>query len=654
MIRVEFDLNQIITTVQANLNEPFRDIVNKYLQKVDLQLESVYFIANGTTVNLEGTLESKMNNLNKENNTLKVIVNLIDSSNLEPQFYKSKDIICPECYEPCRVQIDNSSFTLYDCPNNHRTENIKRVYFQDTQMIDMSKIICDECKIKNMGNSYRNEMYRCLTCSKNICILCKAQHETMHASNRNIIKYEQKNHICSKHGGAFIKYCKQCKLNLCMNCREEHEGHATQHFEDISFKKSEIGDYISQIRNIVNKFDDDIKTIIGMIENLKDLISDIKLFYKINVDILTNYDLLNTNYMMLENIKEIINNNNLFKELKEINWMENMKDKFEKAISIYDRINLSQMTMLYKIDKNQEQIKLFADDDIYRSFIRDNKNKCYLLIDGKKHDLVDRLKLDENLKNKNTLEVKLIETKKITNMSLMFEFCSSLISLPDISYWDTKNVYNMSQMFRGCSSLISLPDISRWNTKKVYDMSQMFSGCSSLISIPDISKWDMKNVTNIHSMFDWCSSLKSLPDISKWNTNNIKAMHYLFEGCSSLISLPDISKWNMENVGYISYMFSNCSSLKSLPDISKWNTKNVIKMQNLFSDCCSLISLPDISKWDVKNAKEVGYMFYKCSSLKSYPDISKWDLNKDSDKGYLLAGSNYSIIPEKIQKKFRH
>ena len=42
-----------------------------------------------------------------------------------------------------------------------------------------------------------------------------------------------------------------------------------------------------------------------------------------------------------------------------------------------------------------------------------------------------------NSKNEYYIEIKLIETKNITNMSYMFDECSSLISLPDISKWNT-------------------------------------------------------------------------------------------------------------------------------------------------------------------------------------------------------------------------
>ena len=45
----------------------------------------------------------------------------------------------------------------------------------------------------------------------------------------------------------------------------------------------------------------------------------------------------------------------------------------------------------------------------------------------------------------------------------------------------------MCRIFDGCSSLISLPDMSEWNTINVNNMSFLFSGCTSLKSLPDIS-----------------------------------------------------------------------------------------------------------------------------------------------------------------------
>ena len=67
-------------------------------------------------------------------------------------------------------------------------------------------------------------------------------------------------------------------------------------------------------------------------------------------------------------------------------------------------------------------------------------------------------------------------------MDSMFEECSSLISLPDISKWDTKNVLAMVAMFEECPSLISLTNISIWDTKNVKFESLILDDCFNLLN----------------------------------------------------------------------------------------------------------------------------------------------------------------------------
>ena len=52
----------------------------------------------------------------------------------------------------------------------------------------------------------------------------------------------------------------------------------------------------------------------------------------------------------------------------------------------------------------------------------------------------------------------------------------------------------MTDLFNGCSSLKELPDISKWNTKNITDISRLFYNCNSLVSLPDISKWNINNI----------------------------------------------------------------------------------------------------------------------------------------------------------------
>ena len=107
MIQIEFDYNQQITVIQAKLDEPFKVAIDKYLQKVLLDPNNVFFIANGRQINPEDKIENQISQSNKENKKLKILVQLIERTTIIEQFAKSKDIICPECKEPCRIKTDN-------------------------------------------------------------------------------------------------------------------------------------------------------------------------------------------------------------------------------------------------------------------------------------------------------------------------------------------------------------------------------------------------------------------------------------------------------------------------------------------------------------------------------------------------------------------
>ena len=231
MAQIEFNFNQAITVIQANLEDKFEEVINKYVQKALIQSNSVCFFANGNQLNPEELVKNQMNDMNKKNNYMKVLVYLIgeEEPNKEQIIIESKDIICPKCSEPCRIKIENYRIKLYDCQNNHITNNIKLNNFQDNQKMNISQIICDTCKDKNMGNTFNNQFYKCLTCKINICPLCKNNHDL----NHNIINYEQRNYICQKHNDFFVKYCEVCKSNLCFLCEEEHQEHKTIFYDSL-------------------------------------------------------------------------------------------------------------------------------------------------------------------------------------------------------------------------------------------------------------------------------------------------------------------------------------------------------------------------------------------------------------------------------------
>ena len=175
MVQIEFDNNQMITVIQANLGDLFKDVINKYLAKSLISPENVSFLANGSIINPNLTVEKQMNNFDKDNKTMKVIV-FVMKEDENKAIIKSKEIICPDCHEPCRIKLENYKIKLYDCINGHVKENINLIDFNDTQKIDLSKIVCGLCKDVNKGNSFESEFYLCLNCNQNLCPMCKYKH----------------------------------------------------------------------------------------------------------------------------------------------------------------------------------------------------------------------------------------------------------------------------------------------------------------------------------------------------------------------------------------------------------------------------------------------------------------------------------------------
>ena len=140
MVEVEFDCNQRIIAIQAKLDEPLKKVIDKYLQKTPIDQNNVCFLANGGIVNPEEKVKKLMNKFSEKDKKLKILVQLIEGTTIQQQeFVNSKDIICPDCQEPCRIKFENFQISLFGCIKNHTT-NLKIKDFYDKQKINISNI----------------------------------------------------------------------------------------------------------------------------------------------------------------------------------------------------------------------------------------------------------------------------------------------------------------------------------------------------------------------------------------------------------------------------------------------------------------------------------------------------------------------------------
>lgn len=229
-----------------------------------------------------------------------------------------------------------------------------------------------------------------------------------------------------------------------------------------------------------------------------------------------------------------------------------------------------------------------------------------------------------------TIDLKNLNTSKVTDFSYMFFNCSSVKQL-DLSSFDTRQAVSFSRMFKDCDSLDSL-DLSSFDTRGAYEFDWMFEKCSGLTSI-DVSSFNTESATDMNGMFYECRKLKNL-DLRNFSTNNVKDMSWMFKGCSTLAKV-DLGSFDTSSVESFEEMFEGCSSLEQL-DLSSFDTSVVKGVSDMFSDCTRLKSIRGAESWNVSKCKTFEGMFCKCPSLSL--DCSKWDVSS-VESGWLRSGN---------------
>ena len=214
-----------------------------------------------------------------------------------------------------------------------------------------------------------------------------------------------------------------------------------------------------------------------------------------------------------------------------------------------------------------------TDDNVYIKSGYDTS--IYWKIDGEKlylratpkENYKERVLLNDSQGSKNgwivdekaTSVTTAIIEEKITPLYCT-RFFHGMTALKDIVNFDMLDVsccQSLFCMFQLCSSLTSIGDLSNWNVSKVTDMSLMF-GCRIDSGIG--------------------AGPKTLGDLSNWklNKNGVKLSYFLYY----MYNLEDISwlkNWDMSCVTDIDGMLCECRGPKTdLKFIENWDVSNVV------------------------------------------------------------------------------
>jgi len=394
MSKVDFNFNGGSTIIQCNENDSMDSICSKFSDKIQIDKNKLIFSYNGKGGNeFNKSLSfSEMANLeDKIKNKMSVLVFTNEGNNKSNNIIKSKVVICPECKEISKLNIKNYKVTISNCKNNHIKENLSLSEFEDSQKIDLSQILCHECK-KSKAETFQKKFNYCMNCNINLCPICENKHD----ENHSIILYDDINYICKKHNDNFAQYCETCKINICMECEEEHENHKKIYFGKILTNQKELQNNLEQLQQLFQKFNKDFESILQIITCVK---NNFELYYKIKKDISdNNKNKKNKNYELLMNLKESNNCADFIEDIKKIIDQNTYKNKFMGILGIYNKIK---NTNFANLDSEMSDLKKKYDDLLLENkILNSEKDKLESKCDTLENEKLDLEAENEELNSK--------------------------------------------------------------------------------------------------------------------------------------------------------------------------------------------------------------------------------------------------------------
>ena len=208
----------------------------------------------------------------------------------------------------------------------------------------------------------------------------------------------------------------------------------------------------------------------------------------------------------------------------------------------------------------------------------------------------------------------------------------------DIQKWGCLQLGNLGDYFCGCGNLtVSATDMLILSG--ITDMSLAFQLCTSLTTIPSIEKWDMSKVVTIYGMFHSCAQFND--DLSGWETGSMTNIGYCFYGCDAFNS--DIGSWDVSNVTIMTWLFYGADIFNQ--DIGGWTTSSLTNSQAVFDGALAFDQ--DISGWDMSGVSNISNMFNGATSFDQ--SLAAWDITNITDmsglfNGVTLSTANYNAI----------
>ena len=171
MYKVIFKFQGLDTIIECNSHDTMGQICNKFAFMMNIDIDNMIILYNSDMI--DDKIELKLEEILNEDDKMRKEMNILlferkRTTIIQEKKIKSEEIICPKCQENTFININNYKINFSQCPNGHVLNNILFKEFDETQNIDISKIVCDICKIKTKSNIFNSDFYKCNECKINI------------------------------------------------------------------------------------------------------------------------------------------------------------------------------------------------------------------------------------------------------------------------------------------------------------------------------------------------------------------------------------------------------------------------------------------------------------------------------------------------------
>ena len=280
--------------------EDENNIINSNKSNSDLKIEDS---------NLLNIKNNSMNIEIKEKKSINDILKELDKIKLENKF------ICPnqDCFENCIIIIDPNTLEVnYECREHKDKINIID-FVKQSSILKEENEKCFKCmKTYKEIKENNKKLYKC-NCGKNYCEECKSDHIKQNKNNKNehnMIDFKIKDYSCNCNakGKKFNSYCLTCKKNLCILCSQEHKEHNKIKFAELAQltkeKKKQLSNKIKIKKKLIDRFNEIIDDWFLRIKKIIDIYKKkLELYNQINKIILKQYNINKNYYEAIKNIE---------------------------------------------------------------------------------------------------------------------------------------------------------------------------------------------------------------------------------------------------------------------------------------------------------------------------------------------------------------